>query len=422
MSTVGSIFASTEKENFKTLIICPSAVKYSWEKEINCFTEDVNVITTKTGWEPNRYTIINYDILKKFHKLKTKDEEGWSLIGDEKFDLIIIDEAHYLKNSKSKRGQIVIDIIENYCNPKVWLLTGTPIANRPMDFYNLLKLIKHPVTDDWVFYAKRYCQGRQIRKGNRKMWLTNGAANLDELNERAKQIMLRRLKENVLDLPDKTIVPLYHEFTSTEEKEYDNLWDGYLIARKKEGKGGRVNKELTELILLRKFIADKMVSRTIEMVEDILENTDNKVCIFTNFTEELLELQRHFKKKCVIHYGPLSDREKQNSVDRFQEDDKIRVFIGNIKSAGTGITLTKGNITFFNSYDWVPGNNEQTEDRIFRIGQEKNVTIYYQLFKDTISERMWDTLNNKKKIISTVVGDEYTEHEIIDKIIFDIIY
>ena len=127
-----------------------------------------------------------------------------------------------------------------------------------------------------------------------------------------------------------------------------------------------------------------------------------------------MELHQHFSKISVIHNGLMSNHEKQRSVDRFQDDDKIKVFIGNIKSAGVGITLTAGNIVIFNSYDWVTGNNEQCEDRAYRIGQKNNVTVYYQLFEDTISIRIWGVLKKKKEIINTILGEDKV---LIDEII-----
>jgi SWI/SNF-related matrix-associated actin-dependent regulator 1 of chromatin subfamily A len=109
---------------------------------------------------------------------------------------------------------------------------------------------------------------------------------------------------------------------------------------------------------------------------------------------------------------------KQKSVDSFQNNDKIKVFVGNIKSAGVGITLTEGTVVIFNSFDWVTGNNEQAEDRAFRIGQKNDVNVYYQLFDNTISTRMWETLKYKKDIISTIMGEkQLTEEEITEKLI-----
>lgn len=428
--SIQSIIAALESGAKKILIVCPASVKINWKREINVFSDDVTIIEGRK-WSQAKFTIINYDILKNFHTLgdgKKKDindpvlEYNRQLV-NANFDLVIIDEAHSIKNNKSIRSEIMTDLIINYNIEKVWLLTGTPVANRPMDFFNLLKVIKSPIANNWQYFATRYCDARKIfrtlKNGKRKqIWLTDGASNLDELASKTKNLILRRLKENVLDMPDKIITPVYHELSDKGWDEYDRLWDDYLEKRKTEKKKGSVQKDLVELILLRKFIAMEAIPQTIEMVENMLE-TGKKVIIFTSFTDELNELAEHFHKICVVHNGQMNDKEKQASVDAFQNKDNVKVFIGNIKSAGVGITLTKANFVVFNSFDWVPGWNEQAEDRAYRIGQNENVTVYYQLFENTISTRMWETLSTKKDIISTIIGDNKLSDEEIIEIMTD---
>lgn len=422
-----SIVAALESGAEKILIVCPSSLKINWEREINCFCNETAIING-SKWKKSKFTIINYDILKNFHTLKEPkkgDPEDLVIefnrqMVNSKFDLVIIDEAHFLKNPKSIRGKIMVDLCVKHDIKKVWLLTGTPIANRPMDFFNLLKLIKAPIAKNWQFFATRYCDGRKffktLQNGRRKqIWLTDGASNLDELAAKTKNIILRRKKEEVLDMPEKTIIPVYHELSTSGRRNYENLWDEYLEKRKELGKKGSIQRDLVELILLRKHISMEAIPHTIELIEDALEQ-NQKVIVFTNFTDELLEIHKHFEKQSVIHYGPMSNKEKQMSVDRFQNDDKIKIFVGNIKSAGVGITLTESSIVIFNSYDWVPGNNEQCEDRAYRIGQKNNVTVYYQLFEDTISTRIWSVLQTKKEIIATIMGErEYNEEELMQK-------
>lgn len=425
--SIQGIIAALESGANRILVVCPSSVKINWKREINVFCDDVTIVNSRV-W-PNKigkFTIINYDILKNFHTLgngKKKDPEDSVLelnrhLVNSKFDLIIIDEAHALKNNKSIRGEIITDLVVKYKIPKAWLLTGTPVANRPMDFFNLLRIIRAPIAENWHYFAIRYCDGkkmfRTLKNGKKKqIWLTDGASNLDELAAKTKNLVLRRLKEDVLDMPDKIITPVYHELTDKQRSEYERLWEDYLEKRIEEKKRGRIQRDLVELILLRKFIAMEAIPETIEMAENAID-MGKKVIIFTNFTDELLELAEYFGKKCVTHYGQMSDKEKQHSVDEFQNNSSIRIFIGNIKSAGVGITLTESNVVIFNSFDWVPGINEQAEDRAYRIGQKNNVNIYYQLFENTISIRMLDVVRNKKNIISTIVGDKkLTEEEII---------
>lgn len=427
--SIQSIIAALESGAKKILVVCPSSTKINWKREINKFCDDATIIDGKK-WSDAKFTIINFDILKNFHTIKDNKKPDLELIRTlaiQNFDLCIIDEAHYLKNNDSIRGKIMVELSTKYNIPKVWLLTGTPVANRPMDYFNLLKIIKSPIAENWKHYAVRYCDGKQffrtLKNGVKKqIWLTDGASNLEELASKTKNIILRRLKKDVLDMPDKVVTPMYQELDKKGWAEYDKLWDEYMRERVLLGKKtNEEQKSLVELILLRKFIAAQAIPYTIEMAENAIE-MGRKVIIFTSFTEELEILQHHFGKIAVKHNGPMTTLQKQKSVDAFQENNKIKVFIGNIKSAGVGITLTEGTVVIFNSFDWVPGSNEQAEDRAFRIGQLNDVNIYYQLFNNTISTRMWEMLNNKKDVIATIMGEnKLTEQEITTLLVEELI-
>ena len=415
--TYQSIVAALESGAERVLIICPSSLKINWMREVQNFCDDVSIITG-TYWDPARFTIINYDILKNFHtvKEKNKEYEDWELrreIADFNPDLLILDEAHYIKNHKSKRGAILKDLSKNFSCERVWLLTGTPIANRPMDYYNLLSIIDSPITNNWVHYAKTYCEGMRFRKGGKYVWVTKGASNLDELASKTKRTILRRKKEDVLDLPEKLITPVYLELENVDG--YKSVWEDYLSKRKLEGKKGNPARDLVEMTLLRTFIAMETVPYSIEKAEEALE-LNKKVIIFCNFNDEMDAFNRHFGNKAVCVRGGMSDKQKQLSVDRFQEDDSCKVFVGQIKAAGVGLTLTKAEIVIMNSLDWVPGNHEQAEDRAYRIGQKETVNIYYMLMDDTIDTLVWDILNEKKKIIGTIMGEDDIINEFINKI------
>ena len=416
-----SIIAALESGAKSILVLTTSSAKINWEREINVFCKETAIVEGRR-WRQAKFTIINYDILKNFHTLhdgkSTEEIELDRNLANANFDLAIIDEAHYLKNKDAIRSRIMMELVVNHNIPKVWLLTGTPVANRPMDFFNLLKLIKSPLANNWMHYATRYCDARKffrtLKNGQKKqIWLTDGASNLDELASKTKNVILRRLKTEVLDMPDKVITPMYHRLDTKELREYEQLWEDYLEKRTLEGKkNGNLQKDLVELILLRQFIAKIAIPYTIEMAENAIE-MGRKVIIFTNFNEEQEELENHFGKLCVVHNGSMTAKQKQKSVDSFQNNSKIKAFIGNEASAGVAITLTEGTVVIFNSFSWVPGNNEQAEDRAFRIGQKNDVNIYYQLFEDTISTRMWNMLTTKKDIISIIMGEKkLTDDEI----------
>ena len=409
-----SIIAALESGAEKILIVTTSSTKINWEREINVFCNETTIIDGKK-WDSNKFTIINFDILKNFHSLpavkKRKEGEPEPIlirdIVNTKFDLCIVDEAHNLKNNDSIRGKIMVDVCVKYNIPKVWLLTGTPVTNRPMDFFNLLKLIKSPIANNWKHYALRYCDGRQffrtLKNGQRKqIWLTDGASNLEELANKTKNILLRRLKTDAIDMPDKIVTPMYHQLDSKGWKMYEQLWDEYVEMKKKLGKKTMESqKDLVELILLRQFIAIQAIPYTIEMIENALE-MGRKVIVFTSFSEEQEIIANHFGKLAVRHNGSLSNAKKQHSVDQFQNNDKIKVFIGNIKSAGVGITLTEATVVIFNSFDWVPGNNEQAEDRCVFGGQLVMTNEGYKLIEDiNIGDFVYTHNGNFKKVINT---------------------
>jgi SWI/SNF-related matrix-associated actin-dependent regulator 1 of chromatin subfamily A len=415
--TYQSIVAALESGVERILIICPSSLKINWKREVENFCDEVSIIKGNY-WNPNKFTIINYDILKNFHTIKErgKDYEDWELrreLVEFNPELIILDEAHFVKNHKSIRGKIIKDIVKSFKSARVWLLTGTPIANRPMDYYNLLSIIDSPVANNWVHYAKTYCEGMRFKKGGKFVWVTKGASNLDELSTKTKRTILRRKKEEVLDLPEKLITPVYLELENVNG--YKNVWNDYLNKRKLEGKKGNPAKDLVEMTLLRTFIAMETVPYTIEKTEEALE-LNKKVIIFCNFNDEMDAFINHFGNKAVCVRGGMSDKQKQLSVDRFQEDDNCMVFIGQIKAAGVGLTLTKAEIVIMNSLDWVPGNHEQAEDRAYRIGQKETVNIYYMLIDETIDTLIWDILNEKRKIIGTIMGEDEIINEFLNKL------
>ena len=415
--TYQAIVAALEVESERVLVVCPSSLKINWMREIQNFCEDVSIIKGK-HWDPDRFTIINYDILKNFHTIEERGKkyEEWELrreIVEFNPDLIILDEAHFVKNHKSIRGKILKDISKKYSPERVWLLTGTPIANRPMDYFNLLSIIDSPVTNNWVHFAKTYCEGMRFKKAGRFIWVTTGASNLEELGAKTKRTILRRKKEEVLDLPEKLITPVYLELENVDG--YKNVWEDYMEQRRLDGKKGNPAKDLVEMTLLRTFIAMETVPYTIEKTEEALE-LNKKTIIFCNFNDEMDSFIRHFGDKCVCVRGGMSDKQKQHAVDRFQEDDSCMVFVGQIKAAGVGLTLTKAEIVIMNSLDWVPGNHEQAEDRAYRIGQKETVNIYYMLIDDTIDTLVWDILNEKKKVIGTIMGETDIITEFLNKI------
>ena len=397
--TTSTIISALETKVKKILIVCPASLKINWQREIeNYSNRTVYISEGKKFSGEHDFVIINYDILKNFHDPKKIEE---STILNTKFDLVIMDEAHMISNPQAQRTKIVNDI----CNKveRVWLLTGTPMTSRPMNYFNLLSLVESPVAANWMAYARRYCNGFQFSVGKRKVWNVAGASNLDELRERTQTHILRRLKEDVLDLPDKIITPVYLRLKS---KDYEELMGEYYDwYDKNSDESGSLTIQFGKLMKVRKVIAEEKIKNTIELAENIIEQ-GKKVIIFTNFTDTLRTIYNHFGKSAVYLDGSCSKPHRQKSVDDFQENDKIKVFIGNLKAAGVGITLTSAEAVIMNDLSFVPAEHAQAEDRSHRIGQKKSTSVYYPLFENTIEGAIYDILNRKKKIISTVMGDD----------------
>lgn len=397
--TTSAVIAALETGAKKILIVCPASLKINWQREIQNYSDrSVYICEGKKFSTDEDFTIVNYDILKNFYDIKDKDN---SLISTSNFDLVILDEAHMISNPQAQRTKIINTFVKKI--ERVWLLTGTPMTSRPINYYNILNIIESPVAANWMAYAIRYCQGYQFNAGKRKVWNVQGASNLDELRERTSKQILRRLKEDVLDLPDKIITPIYLRLKS---KEYEDLMGEYFNwYENKSEESLSLTVQFSKLMKVRKVIADEKINNTIEIAENIIEQ-GKKVIIFTNFTETLQLLHNHFGKSSVYLDGSCSKVQRQFAVDQFQENDKINVFIGNLKAAGVGLTLTSAEVVIMNDLSFVPAEHAQAEDRAYRYGQKNNVLVYYPLFENTIEGAIYDILNRKKKIINTVMGDQ----------------
>lgn len=363
-----------------------------------------------------------------------------------KFDLIIIDEAHRLSNANSGRYKIITDLIKR-SNPKgIYELTGTMITNNPMNLYNILKIIDADITKDWQSYVINYCDGKQIfvkterdaytnmflkekkksswydltyeekdelnkylDKNCKKIWITNGSSNLEELKERIKHLYLRDLNEDIYKNFKKETKVLTYTLSPQEKKEYDKVWDEYInTLDENERDLNKIldNKKLIEGSVLRQATSQMMIPYTIKLAEQILNTTNDKIIIFCAFDAEIYALQEHFQNKCVVHNGKLTTKAKEKVIDTFKNDDNCRILLGNLVSTSVGLNLIIANHVIFNSVSWLPAENEQAEYRILRIGQMKDCTIYYQKLDNTYQNRMFELLKIKNEIIDAVIVDE----------------
>jgi hypothetical protein len=401
-NTTSAIIASMESGAKKVLIICPASLKINWQREIENYSDKKVLIVEGKKWGSTfDYYIINYDIIKNYHSMESValGEEIRQPILKEKFDLVIIDEAHMISNPTAQRTKLINDIVEKI--PKVWLLSGTPMTSRPINYYNILKIVNSPIALNWQSYVKRYCGGYQFTVNGKKIWNTGGATNLDELRERTKNLVLRRMKTDILDLPDKIITPIFLDLKSTF---YDEELEDFMRITNENKNKESLSITINRLMKVRQVIAYEKVEYTSEIIDRCLEQ-GKKVIVFTNFTMTLDMLHEKYKKNSVVLDGRMSKEKRQQSVDRFQSEDKVKIFISNIIAGGVGITLTAAEVVIMNDLSFVPAHHSQAEDRAFRYGQKKNVMVYYPIFENTMEKIVYNILNKKKNIIDQVMGD-----------------
>ena len=226
------------------------------------------------------------------------------------------------------------------------------------------------------------------------------------INDYGIKYTLEEYKDEVLDLPDKIITPVYLRL---KDKEYEDLMGEYYDwYDKNPNESSSLTIQFGKLMKVRKIIAQEKIKTTIELAENIIEQ-GKKVIIFTNFTDTLRTIYDYFGKQAVYLDGSCSKPNRQKSVDEFQENDKIKVFVGNLKAAGVGLTLTSAEAVIMNDLSFVPAEHAQAEDRSHRIGQKNSTSVYYPIFENTIEGAIYDILKRKKKVISTVMGDNMME-------------
>ena len=440
----------------RVLIIAPASLKTNWKKEIMIYAseDDVTVINGSKWDEAKKFTIINYDILQNFHTVaeepvmetkeirdkfgnvvktmnvpvlvkskttgmmvpkmrKSRNKELIKKCLEESplyqtgFDCIIIDEAQKLSNNTYIRYKTINDLIHKL-NPKaVYLSTGTPLTNRPINLYHILRLIDADITSDYKYFVTRYCGGKEMHlRDGRVIMKMDGATNLDELRDKIKHIYIRRLTKDMNDMVEKEVLTEYYDLDEKQMKRYNELWGEYCEARENDtGDDSEQYRQLVEGILVRQYLAREMVEHTIDKVDALIEQGE-KVVVITTFQDEMDKFKEYYGKKCVVYNGKMDTKAKDKAQDAFMNNPNVMVIIGNVQAMGVGISLPNARWLFFNSYDWVAATNEQAESRIHRLTQTRDVKCVYQLFTDSISQDMFEKVLYKEMMAKNIIKSE----------------
>lgn len=449
-------YAAGKKQ--KTLIVCPSNLRLNWRKEIELFTYEKAFVykwkpTKKSGKinhskEDSLFHIISYDSLGSYVEIATshtcknvfcgwkeknskrrykdkicpkcgiramvtsratkdfafvEDKEGHKL-NPEDYQILIMDEAHYIKNGEADRTKIIKKTLKDI--PSRILLTGTAIKSRPYEFFSLLNFVNPEEWKNSHSFGVKYCAAEKSNFG----WNYNGASNLDELFEKISPFFLRRLKKDILKfLPPKTYTIIPIELNDVEAREYKKIEQG--IIEEGQEDDNKLN-HLTRIQKLKQFTSEIKMKKAFEFIQDIVDSGE-KVVVFSQYKDVSYKVLERFKDKCVIFNGDRSSNQKDEAVEAFMNDDKVQVFSGTIGAAGVGITLTVASISIFIDQPWTPADREQCEDRIHRASSTaENIQIIRLVCQDTIDETIETLLNQKASILSKILDGTEFEQEV----------
>lgn len=386
------------------LVVCPASVKLNWVREIRIVDPGARVEVIQGGRPviagEGIWTVINYDLLSRYVEELTRT--AWQAL--------IFDEAHYLKNYQSTRSRMARRLVAAAPeDAAVHALTGTPLTNRPRDLFALLHLVGHPMARSFFAFAKRYCGAYYNDYG----LVTDGASNLDELAVMLQNVMLRRTKNEVLALPPKLRqwlpVSVESRTGAAEMKEVVRL---LLQNSRGEGSAAGQGRDRTRVIAhltkARHQLAVAKAPSTLDLVESAVEQGE-KVLVFSCFDKPVQTIAAKLGDQAVVLTGATPARERQRLVDRFQQQDGVRVFVANILAGGVGLNLTAARQVVFNDLDWVPANHWQAEDRAYRIGQTATVNVTYMIAPDTLDDFVSRVLQVKMALVQAVVEGEAVE-------------
>jgi SWI/SNF-related matrix-associated actin-dependent regulator 1 of chromatin subfamily A len=446
------------------LVICPASLKLNWNREATKWLMrrfKMFIVDGMNDDIPEDATLVfvNYDLIRG----KKIDDPEWKIVPHVKtpkyvesshvhkqlmarqWDALIVDECHRIKDPKSLQS---IAVIGRDAAPKkneraipgltskssrLLFLTGTPFLNKPVEMHPLLAALAPQEFGNFFKFARRYCGAHQ----GPFAWDFSGASNLEELQEKLRAtVMVRRLKKDVLkELPPKRrqvlvlppggakkVVDAEKKAWAMHEERMEALKleadfahasgdaDAYKKAVEALKNAAKVGFEQTSAA--RRNVAMAKLPMVIEHIEDAFDQGIEKIVVFGHHHDVCNGIANHFGDMAVKLTGEVtSAKDRQDAVDRFQNDPKIKVFVGSIGAAGVGHTLTAASTVIFAELDWVPANVSQAEDRCHRIGQNDQVLVQHLVLDGSLDARMAQILVDKQEIADKAL-DRDTEIDV----------
>jgi SNF2 family DNA or RNA helicase len=397
-----------------TLLVCPTSVMGNWQKEVKKFAPSLKVLEYHGDKRPKgkafTETVNKHDLVITSYALIHRDIK---LLKTVEWQIIVLDEAQNVKNSESKQSQAVRQLETTFRIA----LTGTPVENRLQELWSILDFLNPGYLGNKQFFQRRFAM--PIEK-------YGDTASLNQLRSLVQPFILRRLKSDkdiIQDLPEKQEMTVFCGLNSAQATIYQQLVDQSLVEIESAEGLQRRGMILGLLVKLKQICnhpaqylklatLEKHHSAKLQRLEEMLDEVvaeGNRALIFTQFAEwgKLLKpyLEKKLGREIFFLYGSTSKKQREEMIDRFQHDPQgPPIMILSLKAGGVGLNLTRANHVFHFDRWWNPAVENQATDRVFRIGQTRNVQVHKFVCTGTLEEKINDMIESKKQLAEQVVG------------------
>lgn len=388
----------------RTVIICPNLVKYNWLYDMTRDWGYNELYWTILDAKKNksifafreRFVVLNFEQVARQMDYLLRD----------RVDHIIIDEIHYLKNHNSARSKAVRKFIELAGNPRLTMMSGTPVTNRIVDMFAYLKMAHHPLGKNFELFKTKYTISADVRGGK-----VIGSKNIDDLKNKISNLFIRLKSEDCLDLPDMIIKNYYFDVDEIA-KEYQEQIN--TLRSKKERYDSLHGKEKAmmsseikaNIHTLNRLVTTAKVPKIKELIDSLIEQGE-KVVVFSGYKSPLEQLELIYGDKCVKIDGSVDSHKRQMLIDRFRDKESCKVFLGNYQAAGVGINLVNANHVIMMNMPFVPAEIEQAQKRLHRGGQKRRVFVYYTLARETIDDHIYSIIIDKSQDINALIDGNH---------------
>ncbi|KFQ71424.1 DNA annealing helicase and endonuclease ZRANB3, partial [Phaethon lepturus] len=399
------------KNEWPLLIVVPSSLRYPWVDEMEKWIpelspDDISIIQNKTDTgriSTSKVTILGYGLL-------TSDAQTLvDTLYRQNFKVVVIDESHYMKSRNATRSKILLPIVQKAL--RAILLTGTPALGRPEELFMQIEALFPRRFGTWSEYAKKYCNARVRFFGKRTQWDCRGASNLEELHHLLSEIMIRRLKNDVLtQLPPKVRQRIPFDLPQVAAKNLNTTfaeWEKLMRNLNSDATESHFSQVMNLITRMYKETAIAKAGAVKDYIKMMLANDKLKFLVFAHHLSMLqacTEAVIENKVRYIRIDGSVPSAERIHLVNQFQKDPDTRVAILSIQAAGQGLTFTAATHVVFAELYWDPGHIKQAEDRAHRIGQCSSVNIHFLIAKGTMDTLMWAMLNRKAKVTGSTLN------------------